>query len=181
MKYASQVLMDEHEGILLGLKILEKMVDLVREGKKVENSGIEEMIEFFRLFADKCHHGKEEDLMFPAMEKAGIPKEGGPIGQMLFEHKEGRKHITEMAVSIEGGTLKRDKFIQAAENYITLLRAHIDKENKVLFPMGDQLISGDQQKLLLEQFEKFEEEVMGRGTHEKFHSLLHDFEVRYLK
>lgn len=181
MKYASEDLMHEHEGVLFGLTILEKMAAMVKAAKKVETSDIGEMVNFFRLFADKCHHGKEENLMFPAMERAGIPNDGGPIGQMLLEHNEGRKHIAEMAASIEGGTLKEDKFTQAAESYIGLMRAHINKENTILFPMGDKMIPTDEQKLLLEQFEEFEEKVMGKGTHEKLHGLLHKFEAKYLE
>lgn len=181
MKYASEDLMNEHEGVLFGLTILERMADMVQRGKKVESSDIGEMVNFLRLFADKCHHGKEENLMFPAMEEAGIPNGEGPIGQMLLEHNEGRKYIAEMSASIDFGTLKEDKFIQAAESYIRLMRAHINKENTVLFPLGDKMLPADEQKKLLYQFEEFEEKVMGKGTHEKLHGLLHDFEVKYLK
>lgn len=180
MKYASEDLMNEHEGILFGLRILEQMANIVQEPKKIEIGDISEMLNFLRLFADKCHHGKEEGLMFPAMEKAGIPNEKGPIGQMLLEHNEGRKYIAEMGASIDNGILKASRFIQAAINYISLMRAHINKENTVLFPLGNKMIPLDEQKQLLNQFETFEEEVMGKGTHEKLHEILHKFEVKYL-
>lgn len=61
------------------------------------------------------------------------------------------------------------------------MRSHINKENRVLFPLGDKIIPIDEQKLLLNQFEEFEEKVMGKGTHEKLHGLLHNFEIKYLK
>lgn len=180
MKYASEDLMNEHQGILFGLKILEKMVQLIKEINQFEIDDIKGMINFLKLFADKCHHGKEEGLMFPAMEDAGIPKENGPIGQMLIEHIEGRKFIAQMAGSTENEVFDKNIFIQSATNYITLLRAHIDKENKILFPMGDKKISPDIQVNLLESFEIYEENVMGAGTHEKLHELLHKFENKYL-
>ena len=72
MRYASTDLRNEHEGILFGLKILEKMIMLIKAGKKVEKEELSEMLNFLKLFADKCHHGKEEGLFFPAMERAGI-------------------------------------------------------------------------------------------------------------
>ncbi|HHU18614.1 MAG TPA: hemerythrin [Clostridiales bacterium] len=181
MMYASQDLINEHEGILIGLTILEKMADKVEQSGIIEISDIEESVNFFKLFADKCHHGKEEGFMFPAMQKAGLPNEGGPIAQMLLEHDEGRKYITEMSSSIENGALEGNKFIQAAKNYISLMREHIEKENRVLFPFGDKIIPMDEQQQLLEQFEEFEEKVMGKGTHEKLHMLLHNFKVKYLK
>lgn len=181
MKHASEDLMNEHKGILFGMTILEKMSNEVQESKKVEINDILEMVNFLRLFADKCHHGKEEELMFPAMEKAGITNEGGPIGQMLLEHNQGREHIAEMRASINNGTLTEDKFIQAAKSYIALMRGHINKENTVLFPLGDRMIPMDEQKQLLDRFEEFEEEVMGKGTHEKLHELLNNFKIKYLE
>lgn len=181
MKYASEDLRTEHEGVLFGLDILEKMADAIRRIGSVDVHDAEEMVNFFRLFADKCHHGKEEGLMFPAMEKAGIPNEGGPIGQMLAEHNQGRQYIAEMKASTEGGTLQAERFAEAATSYIQLMRAHIDKENSVLFPAGDRMLPMDVQQLLLNQFEGFEEEVMGKGTHEKLHKTLHRLEGKYLE
>lgn len=181
MKYASEDLRNEHEGILFGLEILEQMAKTAEQSKEIETKDIDDMINFLRVFADKCHHGKEEGLLFPAMEKVGIPNEGGPIGQMLTEHTLGRQHIAEMGDASANNTLQTGRFADAATAYFNLLRAHIQKENTVLFPMGDRLIPIDEQALLLKQFEEFEEEVMGKGTHEKLHETLHRLEAKYLK
>ncbi len=181
MKYASGDLIDEHDGILFGLKILEKMVNLLKADDKVELDDFREMINFLKLFADKCHHGKEEGFLFPAMEKAGIQNQNGPIGQMLIEHAEGRKYISQMSESIADDPVKEKDLIQAAANYIKLLRFHINKENTVLFPMGDKKIRAKIQAELLNEFEEFEEKVMGKGTHEKLHELLQRFEIKYLE
>ena len=82
MIYASSDLREEHEGVLAGLKVLENMA----ASDDVSVQDARDLAEFIALFADKCHHGKEEGLMFPAMEKVGIARERGPIGQMLVEH-----------------------------------------------------------------------------------------------
>ena len=181
MKYASEDLMNEHEGVLFGLEILEQISNTVRQSNSADIRDINDMINFLRLFADKCHHGKEENLMFPAMEKVGIPNEGGPIGQMLAEHNQGRQFIAEMGASVTDGVLQAQRFELAAAGYINLMRAHIKKENKVLFPMGDKLLPMNEQEHLLVQFEEFEEEVMGKGTHEKLHETLHRLEKKYRK
>ena len=181
MTYASDDLRNEHEGILFGLKILEKMIILIKTNKKVDNEKLIKILNFLRLFADKCQHGKEEGLLFPEMEKVGIKKENGPIGQMLIEHDQGRKYIKEMGLAIENETADMRRFVENAKNYIELLRKHIDKENTVLFPMGDKLLTKEIQDKLLESFEEFEEKVMGKGTHEKLHEMLHKFEKEYLK
>ncbi|MGQ9722548.1 MAG: hemerythrin domain-containing protein [Candidatus Jordarchaeum sp.] len=108
MNYASEDLINEHEGILLGLKILEMMVHLIKAKKQFEISDLKEMINFFKLFTDKCHHGKEEGILFPEMEKAGIPKGDGPIGQMLIEHDEGRKYISQMSDLLQNAPVSTD-------------------------------------------------------------------------
>ena len=50
-------------------------------------------IEFLRLYADRCHHGKEEALLFRELEKKGMPRAGGPVGMMLMEYQAGRSLI----------------------------------------------------------------------------------------
>lgn len=70
----------EHEGILTVLRIMGKICERVSSGKPVPWEHMEGIVEFLRVFADQCHHGKEEDVLFPALERAGIAREGGPIG-----------------------------------------------------------------------------------------------------
>jgi hemerythrin-like domain-containing protein len=59
MQYASDDLKTEHDGILFGLQVLEKMTDLINEHQSVDDKDLYEMVYFLQLFADKCHHGKE--------------------------------------------------------------------------------------------------------------------------
>lgn len=181
MTFASEDLRNEYEGILFGLNILDQMVMQLDSGKDVAKDDYVQMVDFLRLFADKCHHGKEEGLFFPALEKVGIPKENGPIGQMLIEHEQGRMYIKEMTEALAGEALDNRAFSTAAEHYANLLRSHIQKENMVLFAMGDQLLAPELQNKLLQEFEHFEETVMGPGIHDQLHTMLNTFEKKYLK
>jgi hemerythrin-like domain-containing protein len=133
---------------------------------------------FLKEFADKCHHGKEEGILFPELAKAGIPEQGGPIGVMLSEHTEGRKLIKEMEESIAP---KPDvsKFVDSARKYQTLLGDHIAKENNVLFPMADRVLDSRQLTRVHEAFEQHEEKVMGKGRHEELHDLLKVLKKKY--
>ncbi len=175
----------EHEGIKLMLSILEKICDKLDSGQKVESEHLSRVLEFLRVFADKCHHGKEEDLLFPALEQAGISREGGPIGVMLMEHTEGRGYIKGLAQAIDkynaGDENASVEIVENGRNYVDLLRQHIYKENNVLFMMAQQVLSEDTQKELAEAFEKMEVEKIGTGKHEEFHKLMHRLEEIYLK
>ncbi len=180
MEKTSQDLMHEHEAILNALDVIEKMYEGVKKDKKVDYKDIEEIIVFLKVFADKCHHGKEEKFLFPALEEAGVKNQDGPIGVMLEQHKKGREFIKQMQNSIKNNTIDKDSFVEAASLYVSLLRNHIDKENKILFPMSDAKLSASKQKELFTSFEKLEKEVIGEGVHEKLHKVLERLEKKYM-
>ena len=142
-----------YEAILLALDVLDKIGSNLQANLKVEYLDIERIIDFLKLFADKCHHGKEEGYLFPVLEKKSIKKEGGPIGVMLAEYMQGSELVGLMQESIANKSVQKKMFIDSATSYINLLSNHIDKENAVLFPMGDARLS---------ESEQIEYEVQGR-------------------
>ncbi len=178
-------LKEEHQGIQLMLRILDEVCRRIGSSEKVDTGHLEKILEFIRVFADKCHHGKEEDLLFPEMERAGVPKERGPIEVMLLEHSKGRDSVRGMGEALEG--YKRgeagasSRFFENARNYIALLTQHIDKENNVLFPWGERVLSKEQKERLIEAFETLEHERIGEGKHEEFHQLLRQLSEVYLQ
>lgn len=176
MTTATSVLRHEHEAILTMLDVTDEVGKRVERGVAVRADVFAELVEFFRLFADKCHHGKEEDLLFPAMEAKGFPRHGGPIGVMLVEHDQGRAYVREMAAAAEeiakGNSGAVGRWVPAARGFSDLLRAHIEKENNVLFVMAERILSDGEQAELALSFEKVEVDKMGAGTHERLHSVM---------
>jgi len=172
---ATQQLRNEHEGVKVMLNILEQVCRQLGADGNLNKEHFDGILEFLKVFVDKCHHGKEEDLLFPALISAGVPKDG-PIAVMLQEHEMGRNYIKAMSdvyAAHVGGDKSASKTIrQNALDYIMLLRNHIEKENNVLFVMADSLLSEKTQDELFEGFEKIEEERIGVGKHEEFHGLL---------
>ena len=139
------LLREEHRSILRVLHVLEVLLDRGESGDW-DFDTLDDSIAFFRLFADACHHGKEEGLLFPELEARGMPREGGPIGVMLTEHQIGRAFVAQMGRSLErsrrGDADEVARLAHAGRGYITLLRNHILKEDNVLFNMADQLLAG---------------------------------------
>ena len=167
----TEQLKEEHKAIKLMLKVLEAMCRRLENKENIPKEHFEKVLEFIKVFADKCHHGKEEDLLFPAMEKAGIPREGGPINVMLTEHNMGRDYVKGMSESVKGQDF--NKFIENARGYIELLNQHIEKEDNILYMMAEMHLQESEQEKLLRQFEKLERERIGLGKHEELHKLLH--------
>jgi len=175
----------EHEGILLMLRILERICEGFVPGGRLDVARLDEIMEFFVIFVDKCHHGKEEEFLFPALEEAGVPREGGPIGVMLREHAMGRTYVSQMRQNLtghkSGDPRAGEGFRQHARQYTELLRQHIDKENNVLFVMAESRLPGAKQEELERAFEKLEKERIGEGKHEEFHALLDQLQKEYLR
>ncbi|OPY12822.1 MAG: iron-sulfur cluster repair di-iron protein [Syntrophus sp. PtaU1.Bin005] len=172
---ATQQLRNEHEGVKVMLIILEQVCRQLEADRNLNEEHFDGILEFLKVFVDKCHHGKEEDLLFPALTAAGIP-EDGPIAVMLQEHEMGRNYVKSLSdyyAKYVGGDQSASKTIsKIALAYIALLRNHIEKENDVLFVMADRLLSEQKQDELYEGFERIEEERIGAGKHEEFHGLL---------
>ena len=94
---ATDVLKDEHRGVERMLAIVEAAGKRLEAGGDVLADLYLNAVDFFQGFTDGCHHAKEEEKLFPAMEKRGVPREGGPIGVMLAEHEQGRAYVRAMA------------------------------------------------------------------------------------
>ncbi|MEM4312369.1 MAG: hemerythrin domain-containing protein [Nitrososphaerales archaeon] len=173
MAIASNLVKD-HEVILKVLDSLElKLSELRRTGSISLIDYLDEMLDFSRVFIDRCHHGKEEKCLFPCIEKRGIPKEGGPIGVMLMEHEMGRnlvKKIREKLDLYKKREVKLDEVIEPCYEYLGLLRQHIYKENNILFPMADEVVTKEDIDDTSKCYEKREEEV---GEHERLEKLAH--------
>jgi hemerythrin-like domain-containing protein len=173
---ATDILMDEHRVIEQVLNCLEKLADRCEAGEKLDGPSALEALEFFRNFADRCHHGKEEGHLFPLLEARGLGRQGGPTGVMLHEHEQGRGLVAAMAGAVERGAPR--EFVRHARAYVKLLREHIRKEDQCLFPMAVGILSGADAEALARRFEHVENAEMGEGTHEQFLQLANDLAER---
>ena len=101
----------------------------------------------------------------------------------LVEHEQGRAFVKGMADNVseaaQGNSDALSKFTQNAHGYVQLLRAHIQKEDGVLFPMANKILSEDDQKRLMKAFEAVESDHMGTGTHEKYIGIVVSLAKKY--
>jgi hemerythrin-like domain-containing protein len=180
---ATQDLVNEHKAVLVALKLLEKIEGSLTAGDEQAPEHLNQLLDFFRGFVDRCHHAKEEDVLFPEMERHGIERGAGPIGVMLDEHEAGRRCVREMAEGLtrlqQGDRGALVGIRQSANAYASLLRGHIEKEEQVLFPMAEQMVSGKQAADLVSRFDAIEREHVGVGKHEEYHAMLDRLRATY--
>lgn len=179
----TKYLMEEHRAIERLLNVLVAVSKSLQNEEKVNIDSLEKAIDFIRTFADRCHHAKEEDILFKFIEFKGMPIHGGPIGVMLMEHDEGREYVRNMADAAEGIRGGRQdsaiKYAENAMNFVNLLSQHIQKEDGVLYVMADHLMGPGDEDSLMEQFEVSELKKVGEGVHEKYLKILGELEKEF--
>lgn len=133
-------LVREHEVILGVLAALERRLEDADRTGTVPVEFLREFLAFCRSFVDRCHHAKEEQCLFPCMERRGVAREGGPIGAMLEEHVQGRALVAQIAERLdryERVAARPADVLASCREYLDLLRGHIDKENHLVLPAGE--------------------------------------------
>lgn len=145
-----EVLLGEHRTILLVLDEVE------RESRRVEADGAmreafwQDLLRFLDEFDAGLHHQKEEDLLFPALESVGLSPERGPTAVLRDEHLRSRFWRNRLETALQ--QRDRARLAVAAGQYVDLTRAHVLKENQILFPLAARLLGDDERARLHREF-----------------------------
>jgi hemerythrin-like domain-containing protein len=179
---ATRTLKHEHDVIRHALAILDAMAGRIARNDPPPAADVDGLLDFFTTFADGCHHVKEERILFPALEAAGLPHGQGPVAAMLDQHEQGRRLVAALRreqPALGADAEARSRFAAAARDYVALLEQHITIENEVLFPGADALLSEDRDREIAAAFDRHEAVEMGADVHRRFHRMLDDLGPRY--
>ena len=84
-------LMAEHRVIERMLAVLELQLGVIAEEQAVDPTLIDTATDFIRTYADRCHHGKEEDILFRRLADKPLDAELAEVMFGLIEdHVRGR-------------------------------------------------------------------------------------------
>jgi hemerythrin-like domain-containing protein len=165
-----EMLMQEHRLFEQVLDSLDALARAAAEQKAVDRKTVASFAEFFRDFADRCHHGKEENHLFVELAKHGMPEDSGPVGVMRHEHETGRALVREMALFGQGDepleAEEKGRLSQVAAGFSEHLRMHIQKEDQILFPMARRVLPPAILGEIGDRFRAFERDEMGEGVQE---------------
>ena len=139
----------DHDLIEKVIKSMEVTIQLLEGGKQIPDSILNPVIDFSKNFTDVCHHSKEENALFPALEQAGMPSNMGPIAIMLMDHQRSRelaKFMEESAKEyLNSGSSKN--LIDYMRQYVEHVTEHLWKENNRLFLMAEARLQYVSQKV----------------------------------
>jgi len=164
----------DHELIEKVIKAMESTIQLLNDGKQIPESILLPVIDFTKNFTDVCHHSKEENSLFPALEQAGMPRHMGPIAMMLIDHERSREIGKEMEVSAKNYILTGDsrKLITYMQQYVEHITEHLWKENNKLFMMAEARLQYVSKKVDMELNEIEESKLKETGkTREHYEQL----------
>ena len=150
-----QILINEHiplRNSLETLSVLCKKVKADDEKEAFFNQLLQEVNDFNESLSR--HSAREEDYLFKMMEKY-LGKSGGPIAVMEYEHERAHGFINEFLKNTEeNSTQANDDMIKNADlikNAIDTLLEHFSKEEQVLYPMAERMLSDEEKELLKEK------------------------------
>lgn len=173
---ATADLRTEHVGVGRMLGIMDAMAARLLAGRPVEVGDLEETTDFLRVFVDRCHHTKEEQLLFPAMRTAKMASAEETIVILLADHVRGREAVSRISAAVQrlrdGDGAAAAELAETMSGYTELLHAHIRREENDCFEAADRELPAAVQDELTEGYERVERDVVGQGRHEAFHALL---------
>jgi hemerythrin-like domain-containing protein len=144
-------LIQDHKVILRALNVLEQMAERVGNDKPVDVGDIQILLGFLRGFADNHHQTKEESALFPELMKTNANNRA--LDRMIFEHDQERSLVEGLQDALS--TRKGTEFVQFANSLLGILRTHIYKEEKILFPIADEVLSREQDESVCAQLNEF--------------------------
>jgi hemerythrin-like domain-containing protein len=164
----------EHSYVGMVVAAMEREAAHIRASGEVNADAVRQMVEFTREFTDGCHHGKEEQALFPRLLERS-DQSRTIVAMMLKEHEAGRMRVRAIATDLEPASQgDRDAALRVAanlESYAALLTGHIAKENNVLFPLADRVLDEQDKSWLAGEFGRIEHEETGAGGHARFEAL----------
>lgn len=178
-KMPSEMLEEEHHFIQKVVGAMAILAERLETDHEVNTETLHSIVEFMRTFADRCHHGKEETHLFPVLERKGVPVRGCPMGVLIAEHQRGRALVTGLATAAEtyakGGPSAKKALVESLRGLTDLYPNHIWKEDYLLFPMTNKILSPEEQRQLHEKFEMVEKAI-GMDVHQRFQQVAEKLE-----
>ena len=166
-------LMIEHRLIERMIDVMKEELLLIEKEKKADPEFIEMAVDFIRTYADRCHHGKEEDILFRDL---GVKKltddHRRTMEELVEEHTWGRKMTARLVEAntryVQGNKEALSAIMDCIKTLIEFYPKHIEKEDKHFFyPCMDYFTKAEQDQMLSEFYE-FDRNMI----HEKYRKVV---------
>lgn len=170
-------MMWEHRLIEKMLRLFDGEIIKINENKKVDTVFIDTAVDFIRTYADRTHHGKEEDILFRDLAKKKLSQEHARIvNELIEEHKYARKTVGKLVAAKERYLTGEDtsqEVIDYLKELAHFYPTHIQKEDKHFFYPCMEYFTREEQDAMLLEFYEFDRKMI----HEKYKKVVEGFKA----
>lgn len=181
MEKTTQILVQEREAIRKVVAVMAQVREQLEVRHSVDADLLRDVVQFMRVFCDQCHHGKQDSYLFPLLESKGMPTTGSPMSDLKEAHQKGRQLTNELSLAcskyIADQRTGRLSLMKALHSLVSLYREHMWKEEYLLLPIVEKMLSVEDHKHLADQFRMAESDI-GAGAHRAYEALAEDLRLR---
>lgn len=162
-------LMIEHRLIEQAISLIKKESELIISTGRVDLSLLTDMVDFMRTYADRCHHGKEEDILFRVLESKDMTEEHrAMMARLVDDHRRSRaltSSLNDLLVPFRRGERGAvEEVVEILQALSTVYPDHIEREDKHFFPVAMKYLSTEERDNMLKEFQEFD----GKLVHEHY-------------
>ena len=166
-------LMVEHRLIERMIALIQGSLGQIESAGRIDPLFVDTAVDFIRMYADRTHHGKEEDILFRDLDKKDLSAEDRQVmDELIEEHVLGRKMTREL---VDANTRYRNGDASALADITEKLKTlvefypkHIEKEDKVFFPASRSYFSEQEDQAMLDEFWEFDRKMI----HDKYKTVV---------
>jgi len=158
-------LMKEHRLIEKMLAHVREAVDCARRQGEIDPLFVDQVLDFIRTYADRTHHGKEEDILFRELGRKNLRREHARLmEELIAEHTQGRRMVHRLADALkrfrEGDAVSGETILSALDGLAALYPAHIEKEDRAFFIPVMDYFGEAERAAMLEEMARFDERMI---------------------
>jgi hemerythrin-like domain-containing protein len=162
-------LMIEHRLIERMIALLGRAADSAEEKGDLDGSFVAAAVDFIRAYADRTHHGKEEDILFKDLAARGMMNEDERVMlELIDEHRKARRIVGQLVAAEErrarGDADALGEVVRALRDLVALYPSHILKEDRRFFPASMTYMDEEEKSAMLSEMYDFDRKMI----HEKY-------------
>jgi hemerythrin-like domain-containing protein len=170
---STDLLEREHQAIQKVVATMAVVADRLDTGPRVDAAILRDISTFLHDFSQDCHHAKEEQFLFPLLEARGVPASGCPIAVLHHEHQKGHALLAQLDDATQTFLARgagKNALVATLRDIVRLYVDHIWKEDYLLLPMANKVLSENDHATLRQQFDSIEVKL-GAGKHQRLDQL----------
>lgn len=177
MSLPVDVLINEHKLIIRAVDLIKKETDQIQTNKTVNPNFIAAAADFFRTYADRFHHGKEEGILFKELSQRQLKEADRKVmNEVVMEHALARRTVTALENAkesyISGSKEALKDVFDLLTTLVKLYPKHIEKEDKHFFYPSMEYFSKQNQKDRLTRFIEFNQNFTDKRYKQVIDSLV---------